>query len=173
MGYMGIFSIWKELGFRANPYDQTTLRADALGDRLLAGRDKEIELLIRELGDSGAHLSVEGPIGAGKTSMINVAIYRIHKLSIEASEQELYLPAVSEFQPVESAAQFERDLYYVLAQTLIKYQEDFGKVGLPTPDVRLMNQWLNDYQYTSKGGEASRHLLSVRRRIGARSPIPF
>jgi hypothetical protein len=155
VGAMGMFSIWKELGFKANPYSQTTLRADALGDRLLAGRDKEIELLIRELGDSGAHPSVEGPIGAGKTSMINVAIYRIHQLSIEANAQELYLPAVSDFQPLENAAQFERDLYYVLAQTLIKHHDDFERVGLPTPDVRLMNRWLNEYQYTSKGGGVS------------------
>lgn len=151
MSTMGLFSIWGELGFRANPYSQVTLQADDIGDRLLAGRDKEIELLIREIGDSGAHPSVEGPIGAGKTSMINVAVYRMHQRCIEANAQQLYLPVEGDFQPVENPVQFERDLYYALAQTLIKYKDHFAKVGLPTPDVRLMDKWLNEYQYTSNG----------------------
>lgn len=149
---MGLFSIWKELGFNDNPYSQVTLQADEIGDRLLAGRDQEIKLLMREIGDSGAHPSVEGPIGAGKTSMINVAVYRMQQACLEANAQELYLPADGDFQPADDPAKFERDLYFVLAQTLIKYKDQFTKVGLPQPDVRLLDKWLNEYEYTSKGG---------------------
>ncbi|WP_432245629.1 hypothetical protein ACRB8A_03850 [Arthrobacter sp. G.S.26] len=164
---MALFSIWNELGFNDNPYSQVTLRADEVGERLLAGRDKEIKLLIREIGDSGAHPSVEGPIGAGKTSMINVAIYRMQQTCLEANAQELYLPAEGDFQPDPDPVKFERDLYYVLAQTLIKYKDQFAKVGLPEPDVRLMDKWLNHYQYTSKGGGVEAATVAVQASYGS------
>ncbi|ALV44154.1 hypothetical protein MB46_00120 [Arthrobacter alpinus] len=169
---MGLFSIWKELGFNDNPYSQVTLQADEIGDRLLAGRDQEIKLLMREIGDSGAHPSVEGPIGAGKTSMINVAIYRMQQQCLEAHAQELYLPADGDFQPDPDPVKFERDLYFVLAQTLIKYKDQFPKVGLPEPDVRLMDKWLNEYQYTSQGGGVGAATLSVQGNYGS-EPNPI
>lgn len=148
---MSIFSIWGELGFKANPYSEETLQANDIGNRLLVGRDREMTRLMRGIGDSGAHPTVEGPIGAGKTSMINVAIYRMHQACLEANSAQLYLPADGKFQPVEDPAQFERHLYEVLAQTLIKYKDEFAKVGLPTPDVRSVDKRGNVPQYISNG----------------------
>lgn len=62
---MGSFDIWQNFGFLENPYSQTTLKADAVGNELLAGRDTEIRVLQKRIGSTGAHPSVEGPIGAG------------------------------------------------------------------------------------------------------------
>lgn len=149
---MGLFDIWNEFGFSENPYSQVTLRSDELGDRLLAGRDLEVKLLQRRIGDTGAHPAVEGPIGAGKTSMINVAVYRMQQRCLEARAEQLYLPAVGEFQPGDDASSFQRLFYYNLAQTIIKNVEKFAYVGLPEPDVRLLDKWLNKFQYTGWNG---------------------
>lgn len=151
---MGSFDIWYNFGFTENPYSQSTLKADAIGDTLLAGRDKEIKVLQKRIGSTGAHPSVEGPIGAGKTSLVNVAIYRMQQRCLTAKDTELYLPAAGEFQPTPSMAEFEQTFYYVVAQTLIKNQSLFEAVGLTKPDVAVLNKWLNNPQYTSRSGGA-------------------
>lgn len=149
---MSSFDIWHHFGFLENPYSQSTLKADEVGNTLLAGRDKEIKVLQKRIGSTGAHPSVEGPIGAGKTSLVNVAIYRMQQSCLEAKAAELYLPAAGELQPAATAAAFEESFYYVVAQTLIKNQDLFPAVGLPKPDIKLLDKWLNQPQYTSKSG---------------------
>lgn len=156
MSGMSIFSIWGRLGFSFNPYSEETLLPNATSSRLLVGRDTEIDSLMRDIGDTGAHPSVEGPIGAGKTSMINVAIHRMHQACIEVNQKLLYLPADGKFQPLEDAAEFERHLYDVLASTLIKYKDEFTKVGLPTPEIHLIDRRSRTSQKTHDGGELTR-----------------
>lgn len=149
---MGSFDIWHNFGFTENPYSQSTLKADEVGETLLAGRDKEIKVLQKRIGSTGAHPSVEGPIGAGKTSLVNVAIYRMQQRCLEDKATELYLPAAGEFQPTASTTDFEQTFYYIVAQTLIKNQALFPAVGLPEPDIKVLDRWLNKPQYTSKSG---------------------
>lgn len=154
---MGSFDIWQNFGFLENPYSQSTLKADAVGNKLLAGRDTEIRVLQKRIGSTGAHPSVEGPIGAGKTSLVNVAIYRMQQRCLEAKAAELYLPAAGELQPTGTTTEFEQSFYYVIAQTLIRNEELFSAAGLKKPEVRLLDKWLNSPQYTSwsAGGQAS------------------
>ena len=149
---MGLFDIWQEFGFQENPYSQETLQPDELGNRLLSGRDVEIRKLQRQIGDTGAHPCVEGPIGAGKTSLINVAIYRMQTKCLEKPNEQLYLPVVGEFQPEVDATTFQKDFYLHLAQTLIKYHGQFDKAGLPSPDIFLLDKWLNEFQYKNASG---------------------
>ncbi|MCH8572235.1 ATP-binding protein [Nesterenkonia sp. AY15] len=144
---MSIFGIWSDFGFQQNPYSQDTLAPDEMGDLLLAGRDKEVRGIQARLGSGGAHPSVEGPIGVGKTSLLNVAAFRMAKRCLEARAGELYLPAVQRFQPVKDVAEFEAQVYRVVAQTLIRYQGSFKQVGLSEPDVKKLNKWLNEPQY--------------------------
>lgn len=153
---MGSFDIWQNFGFLENPYSQSTLKADAVGNKLLAGRDKEIRILQKRIGTTGAHPSVEGPIGAGKTSLVNVAVYRMQQSCLQSKAVELYLPAAGEFQPTTTTTEFEQSFYYVIAQTLIKNEALFAAAGLKKPEVKLLDKWLNSPQYTSwsAGGQA-------------------
>ena len=153
---MALFDIWPDFGFRENPYSQETLEANDTGDALLAGRDSEVQEIQRRIGSSGAHPSVEGPVGVGKTSLVNVAVYRMTKKCMEARAGQLYLPAVERFQPNSDLAEFEAGLYRVVAQTLIQYSDSFRKVGLNEPNTTALNRWLNSPEYTSwsVGGSA-------------------
>lgn len=103
----------------------------------------------RRIGSGGAHASVEGPIGVGKTSLVNVAAYRMARHCMDARARELYLPAVERFQPSRDLAEFEASVYRVVAQTLIRYADSFSHVGLDEPDVAGLNRWLNSPQYGS------------------------
>lgn len=143
------WSIWSRFGFSANPYSEETLLPDETGHILLAGRDSDIRSIQRRIGSGGAHPSVEGPIGAGKTSLINVASYRMMRHSVDLGAKEIYLPAVNRLQPRESANEFETEFFQIVAQTIIKYRSDIERVGLTVPPIDEMARWLNDPEYAS------------------------
>ena len=149
---MALFSIWQDFGFSANPYSQETLTPDPKGDALLVGRDKESGRIQRLIGTDGPFPTIEGPIGVGKSSLLEVSAYRMRVACINQGERELYLPAVRRLQPSGDMAEFEFEVYEVVAQTLIKYAADFGLVGLSEPDVKAIDQWLNAAKYTSWQG---------------------
>lgn len=149
---MSAFTVWPRFGFSANPYSQETLQADKTGSRLIAGRDADIQSLQFAIGSGGAHASVEGPIGAGKTSMINVAVYRMQAECLRARDRELYLPAVTTLQPRQDAEEFVQNAFRTIAQTLIRFEGQFTEVGLNAPNVGDIDRWLNRAQYESRGG---------------------
>lgn len=147
LGLVAIFGVWSRFGFRANPYSEATLPADESGHRLLAGRDREIENIQLRIGSGGTHPSVEGPIGAGKTSLLNVASYRMARHCLDVGQRELYLPAKDRFQPQGDADAFEARVFQVVAQTLLQWRESFEAVGLDSPNLHLLDQWLNEPEY--------------------------
>lgn len=69
------------------------LEADEVGESLLIGREQELSRLI-SLIETGPRLpTVEGLNGVGKTSLVNVAAYRLMKQSLERQQNQLYIPA--------------------------------------------------------------------------------
>jgi len=144
---MAIFGVWSRFGFRANPYSEATLPPDETGHRLLVGREVQIADIQQRLGSGGTHPSVEGPVGAGKTSLLNVASFRMARHCLDLREKELYLPAKERFQPVADAQAFEMKVYQVVAQTLIEWQESFEAVGLKRPNLEPLATWLNSAEY--------------------------
>lgn len=149
---MSLFSIWPSFGFEANPYSQDTLSADKTGDQLLVGRDAESDDLARLIGTEGSFPTLEGPIGVGKSSLLEVTAYRMRRACLDAKSGELYIPAVSRFQPSTDLEELEAEVYRVIAQTLIYYASDFEAAGLFKPDVVELNKWLNASKYTSHEG---------------------
>lgn len=149
---MSLFSIWPSFGFSDNPYSQETLSADDSGDKLLVGRDTESLQLQRLIGTEGSFPTIEGPIGVGKSSLLEVSAYRMRKACLDAKAGELYIPAVARFQPSADLDELEAEVYRVIAQTLIKYADDFKAAGLQRPDVAELNKWLNASKYTSWQG---------------------
>ena len=69
-------NIWNDFGLEDNPYDQRPLSIDKQGRKLFVGRS-------RDLGDfqtivsspKGGIVVVEGGIGVGKTSFVNICQY--------------------------------------------------------------------------------------------------
>jgi len=149
---MSLFSIWPAFGFSANPYSQDTLAADETGDQLLVGRDNESYELQRLIGTEGSFPTLEGPIGVGKSSLLEVTAYRMRQACLAAKQGELYIPAVARFQPASDLDALEAEIYRVIAQTLIRYASDFEDAGLFRPNVTELNKWLNASKYSSWQG---------------------
>lgn len=149
---MSLFSIWPAFGFSANPYSQDTLGADETGHKLLVGRDNESNELQRLIGTEGSFPTLEGPIGVGKSSLLEVTAYRMRKACLAAKQGELYIPAVARFQPASDLDALEAEIYRVIAQTLIRYAADFEDAGLFRPNVTELNKWLNASKYSSWQG---------------------
>lgn len=158
---MSLFSIWPSFGFTSNPYSQETLSPDELGSTLLVGRDDESSELSILLGTDGAFPTIEGPIGVGKSSLLEVTAYRMREACLRERAGELYIPAVQRFQPSPNLEEFESEVYRVIAQTLIKYESDFEKAGLFRPNVEELNKWLNASRYTSWQGGAGVGVFSA------------
>lgn len=71
---MGDF--WKEFGLKDNPYDPRPLTLSEKDRRLFVGREKELsQLKTLVSGKRGGIVIVEGGIGVGKTSLVNVLQY--------------------------------------------------------------------------------------------------
>lgn len=152
---MSLFGIWERFGLQENPYSQATLEADEVGNRLLVGRDREVGVLQSAIGSGGSHPTVEGPIGAGKSSLIAVAAYRMTQACISKARRELYLPVPKFFQIQADLDDFESHVYFSLAQTLIRNVRVFSAVGLDEPNVGAIGRWLNSPDYTHGGASVT------------------
>ena len=150
---MNPFSIWPQFGFRTDPYSYKTLEATHEGSQLLAGRDSEIRSVQTAIGSGGAHLTIEGPVGAGKTSLLNVAIFRMYSMTMDTINGKiLYLPAVKSLQPTDTIQEFEKNCYEIIIRTLLKHEADFDHVGMPTPRVAALRDAL---ELTNNPGNAA------------------
>ncbi|MBR3861000.1 MAG: AAA family ATPase [Oscillospiraceae bacterium] len=73
---------WTEFGFTKNPYGTGALFSDE-GDSLLVGRDNETnhlsQLLVSQGRETPKIAILAGDNGVGKTSIVNVVIYRLQK----------------------------------------------------------------------------------------------
>lgn len=150
-----LFNIWPDFGFESNPYSQETLTADSVGDELLVGRDSESSRIQRLIGTDGSFPTVEGPIGVGKSSLLEVSVYRMRMKCLNAARGELYLPGVNRLQPRADQSQFELEVFQTIAQTMIRYADDFEKAGLFRPRVDEISEWLNSALFKSRevGGQ--------------------
>ncbi|MFQ6056623.1 MAG: hypothetical protein ACE5J3_11655, partial [Methanosarcinales archaeon] len=73
-------SIWKELGFKENPYDPRPLKPVEEDAKLFVGRSEESkQFAINVSSLKGGSIIVEGRIGVGKTSFVNIQQYRCWK----------------------------------------------------------------------------------------------
>lgn len=146
---MALFDIWPKYGFSGNPYSQKTLPATAEGAELLAGRDDLLADAMERIASDSASPTFEGPVGAGKTSLLNVAAYKLLEASMEARARELWLPAVGTIQIRLDGDEFEAEVYRIVLQTLIAHADKFEYVGLKSPNLGALEHWLTKPEYKS------------------------
>lgn len=65
-----------EFGFVKNPYDTMALSSEE-GDKLLVGREREVDFLTQQLTSSSMIPLLYGENGVGKSSIANVVAYRL------------------------------------------------------------------------------------------------
>lgn len=71
--------IWDEYGYQRNPFEPHALSATGEDAHLFVGRDAEAEELSTwYVSNRSGGIVVEGPIGVGKTTLVNMAQHRAH-----------------------------------------------------------------------------------------------
>lgn len=148
---MNIYDQW---GFTRNPFEQTPLQPDEIGETLLIGREVELQHLI-SLIETGPRLpTVEGLNGVGKTSLVNVAAFRLMKQSLEGNLPCLYIPCRRVFQLSADAnlVEFIDSIYLEIAQTIINFQEVVLNRWENIRKINPIAQWLNSPKFSAVQG---------------------
>jgi hypothetical protein len=85
-------------GFSANPFAVYALGASEVGSRLMIGRDDQIQLVGTKLHEHGRITCLDGHVGVGKTSLVNVAAYECFQAFLRCDTTQLLIPLVDSFQ---------------------------------------------------------------------------
>src|SRR5258708_3009795 len=92
------FDPFASIGLTENPFAPHALRPDEQGNRLLVGRDDEVALVGKRLHKNGKITCLDGHVGVGKTSLVNVAAYECFKAYLDGDTPQLLIPSVVSFQ---------------------------------------------------------------------------
>ncbi|GAA4018594.1 hypothetical protein GCM10022280_17660 [Sphingomonas swuensis] len=144
---------YRDWGFSQPPFQTKSLPADALGERLLVGRADELAKIKRRIQNGPRIVTVEGEIGIGKTSVVNVAAFQLFRDYINNGEGSFIIPCSEIFQltPDTIAEEFIDHVYREVAQTLIQRAAIIGGTdrNLNVPTLDRINKWLNAPQISS------------------------
>lgn len=139
------YDCYASWGFQENPFQPSPLHPDERGERLLVGRDKELNLVKTRLHKHGKITCVEGPVGIGKTSLVNIAAYQCLRAFMKEKAGQLLIPCTQAFQLTSrvSPDEFTKEVYVQVAQTLLTQATNIQGLGLDMPDKRNIDAWLN------------------------------
>lgn len=119
-------SFYNYWGFSEDPFSYRPLGGDEVGQNLLVGRDKEKRAIKMRLRKTDKVCTVEGDIGIGKTSLVNVSIFECYEEWKDNKEElPLLIPCINEFQLKEDLEidVLRKEILINLAKTIIKYKE--------------------------------------------------
>lgn len=133
------------IGLTENPFLVHALSSDERGKRLLIGRDDELMSVAQRLHKHGKITCLDGHVGVGKTSLVNVAAFNCFQAYLQGETPQLLIPALHSFQLKKdgNADQFCTEVFQGVAQTLLEYRthlEQYDTAGLALPHL---DSWLN------------------------------
>ncbi|MEA9752433.1 hypothetical protein VDG03_15700 [Xanthomonas campestris pv. raphani] len=142
--------MYENWGFTGSPFKTTSLPPSELGQQLLVGRDAELETLIKRISAPPKLATLEGLNGVGKTSVVNVASYRLFDRHIQTASGPLYIPCRKIFQlnPSQELPTFIDSVLMEVAQTLID-KSVFMQQKFPSLRTGGIDRWLNAPQLLS------------------------
>lgn len=134
------------IGLTENPFVVHALSPDERGERLLVGRDDDIRLVAQRLHKHGKITCLDGHVGVGKTSLVNVAAFQCFKAYLAGETPQLLIPSIISFQLKKdgNVDDFCTEVFRGVAQTLLRYADELRHFDLP-PGLSLphLNAWLN------------------------------
>lgn len=147
-------TIYENWGFQANPFTTSPLEANERGATLLVGRVTELNQLLRRLENGPKIPTIEGGIGAGKTSLVNIAAYKLMQAYAKQESDALFLPCRRPFQITsrDAAEELTNNVIREVAQTLIEKASEFKMLGLELKGHQALDKWLNSPTFTSVQG---------------------
>lgn len=140
------FDPYATIGLTENPFLVHALSPDERGERLLVGRDADIQLVAQRLHKHGKITCLDGHVGVGKTSLVNVAAFKCFKAYLSGETTQLLIPSASAYQLKKdgNVDQFCTEVFQGIAQTLLKHTDYLRQfenpAGLSLPQL---NSWLN------------------------------
>lgn len=154
-----MYNIYKTWLLNDNPFDTSSLPAKEIGISLITGRDEEIRMFSRKLFNQPQIVTVEGANGIGKTSLINVAIYRLLLSYFNNKDNHpLFIPCLTNFQLSENknSEDLLNEVFFQIAYTIIEFADDLknAKVSIPK-NIREVDTWLNSMKTSNFEWEGS------------------
>jgi hypothetical protein len=134
------------IGLTENPFIVHALSPDERGERLLVGRDDDIQLVAQRLHKHGKITCLDGHVGVGKTSLVNVAAFRCFKAYLAGESPQLLIPSIVSYQLKKdgNVDQFCTEVFQGVAQTLLRYASELRHFELPSGlSLPQLNAWLN------------------------------
>ncbi|MEE4961396.1 hypothetical protein V2K05_24830 [Pseudomonas alliivorans] len=154
-------NIWNKFGLMENPYSTKPITSDEIGEKLLIGRDQELQQLMMSLASLDTNPTLEGPNGVGKTSLVSVAAYKLKKMFMEGVTNQAAIPLGEPFQLLlgEDLNAFRRKVFQRIARAFIDNHDLLQSRGLNVPDVAAVDSWLNSPLFRNYTGGANIALL--------------
>lgn len=133
------------LGFSSNPFTVHALRADEMGRRLMVGRDDQVELVAKRLHKDGKITCLDGHVGVGKTSLVNVAAYECFQAYLHGDTAQLLIPLNDSFQlsKDEDVDSFCEKVFRRVATGLLAHRDELVGRTLPSKVLQNLNAWMN------------------------------
>jgi hypothetical protein len=139
------FDCYTTWGFRENPFQPSPLHADSRGERLLVGRDVELGNVKTRLHRHGKVTCIEGEVGVGKTSLVNIAAFQCLNGFTQGKANQLLIPCRTPFQlqPKEKVDEFCTRVFVEVAQTLLDQAKRVRGLSLDMSNKEALDAWLN------------------------------
>ena len=140
------FSNWYDTcGFSENPFGVHALRADELGRRLMVGRDEQVTLVAQRLLKDGKITCLDGHVGVGKSSLVNVAAFECFRAFFDGKCPQLLIPLSESFQLIknEDTDVFCEKVFRKIATGLLQHRNELQSYDFPKNAVQNLNSWLN------------------------------
>lgn len=125
-----------EFGFKKNPYDTMALSSSEEGSQLLVGRDKEVDFLTQQLTTSSMIPLLYGENGVGKSSIANVAAYRLSQKYNQGNRRffSLKLRSIQGTQ-LSDLKEFERSIYHDIIYLLLNNKKFLRNRGIKRREI--------------------------------------
>ncbi len=123
----------------------------------MVGRDDDLQQVATRLHKHGKITCLDGHVGVGKTSLVNVAAFKCFKAYLAGETPQLLIPSINSYQLKKdgNVDQFCTEVFQGVAQTLLKYAEYLSQYDLPNgPQLPHLNAWLNSPVVQHLNGQA-------------------
>jgi hypothetical protein len=138
--------VYASIGLTENPFLVHALSPDERGERLLIGRDDDLQTVALKLHAHGLITCLDGHVGVGKTSLVNVAAFKCLQAYLKGETPQLLIPCASSFQLKKdgSVDQFCTEVFQGVAQTLLQYRSHLEHFEVPKGlSLPHLDAWLN------------------------------
>jgi DNA-binding MarR family transcriptional regulator len=147
-------TFYMQWGFSDSPFQSRALPADEVGERLLVGRRQELKRIKKRILNAPKIVTVEGPNGIGKSSLVNVAAFQCFRDYHANDDGPLLIPCRKTFQlrAGQDVDEFVSQVLMEVAQTLIEQAEAISTGTLAGNRTPSIDRWLNSPQISSWQG---------------------